>query len=442
MKQFSLTVSESNRPFALNGFNFPDFISPSIHKGETAQTHYLFQSSKRSVISLRVDLKGEGKNCEPDLVKEKCKWSVDKDKFPYGQTESQWWEYCLAPHSYLPLENSLIQVGLNLFNRFLHIDFSSQCAKLIDPEIGNEMLSTTNWFDKTTGELWFASWPVEGTARRILKPRENIRVTIWKSSLQKKSIDQVWQGDFSDSLHQLLLSSDRKFLVLTELGLYSEENVSAESENQKRSVEKHKRRRELISSRILILNLKTGEEWRLPITTAGHVEFDPDHQDVCYVSCHNIGLIGVKVGVFGAGVVKKLRLGKNGPEVAGEFTHPDFHRITTHIVFRHRGKTLIGVSGYPDKVFLIDAASMKLFKIIELEKGEKVDVLNSPHLCQQDSYGIAASEDGEFVLAAGTGFISVASIEEGRFSIKKEIEGYDSRSCFTGHLGSFNALKA
>lgn len=422
MTQFNLTVSESNRPFALNGFNFPDFISPSIQKGETAQTHYFFQSSKRSIISLRVDLKGEEKNCEPDLVKEKCKWSVDKNQFPYGQTESQWWEYCLAPHSYLPLENSKIQVGLNLFNRFLHIDVSSQSAQLIDPEIGNEMLSTTNWFDKTTGELWFASWPVEGTALRILKPRENIRVTIWKLSLLNKKVKRVWQGDFSDSLHQLLLSPDRRFLILTELGLYFEE-------------------KKLIPSRILILNLKTGEKWRLPITTAGHVEFDPEEQNACYVSCHNIGLMGVKVGIFGPGIIKKIRLGENGPKLEGEFSHPDFHRITTHIVFRHRGETLIAVSGYPDKVFLINAATMKLYKILKLDQGEKVDTLAAPHLCSQDSYGIVASKDGEAILVAGTGFINVALIEEGKFSFTRNIDDYSSNSCFTGHIGVLNYLK-
>ncbi|HBI48093.1 MAG TPA: hypothetical protein DDX93_05180 [Smithella sp.] len=441
MGQINLATLESKQPFALNGFNFPDFISPSIHKGEMAQTHYFFQSSKQSLMSLRVDLKGEEKNCGNDLVKAKNKWSVDQDKFPYGQTESQWWEYCLAPHSYLALENSIIQVGLNLFNRFLHIDFSSRFAQLIDPGVGNEMLSTTNWFDKTTGELWFASWSVEGTARRILNPRENISVTIWKFPLQKKSIKQVWQGDFSDSLHQLLLSRDRSFLVLTELGLYSEENASAESENQKISVEKKKRRKELTPSKILILNLKTGKEWRLPITTAGHVEFDPEEQNVCYLSCHNIGLMGVKVGIFGPGIIKKIRLDENGPKLEGEFSHTDFHRITTHIVFRHRGKTLIGVSGYPDKVFLINAATMTLYKIIKLEKGEKIDPSASPHLCGQDSYGIIASKDGEAILVSGTGFINGALIEKGSFSFKKDIEGYGSNSCFTGHLGVFNYLK-
>jgi hypothetical protein len=74
MKQFNLTISEGNRPFALNGFNFPDFISPSIHKGEMAQTHYFFQLSGQSVISLRISLKGEEDNCTLDLIKAKNKW--------------------------------------------------------------------------------------------------------------------------------------------------------------------------------------------------------------------------------------------------------------------------------------------------------------------------------------------------------------------------------
>lgn len=422
MEQLSLTVSGKKLPFEFYNFNIPDFISPCIHKGEMAQTHYLFQPAQQSVCSLRISLKGEEDNCKQDLIQAKNKWSVDPNKFPYGQTENQWWEYCLAPHSYLALEDGMIQVGLNLFNRFLHMDLSSRIARLIDPGVGNEMLSTTNWFDKTNGELWFASWPVEGTVRRILNPLENVRVTIWKYSLRKKSIRQMWQGEFSDSLHNLSLSPNRNHLILTELGLYFEEN-------------------KLIQSKILILNLKTGKEWQLQIPTAGHVDFDPEEKDVCYISCHNIGLMGVKVGISGSGSIKKIRLDENGPKLEGEFFHPDFYRITTHIVFRHRGNTLIGVSGYPDKVFLIDAATMKLYKIIKLAQGEKVDVSDSPHLCSQDSYGIIASKDGEAILISGTGLISAAFIEDGEISFSKEINGYGSNSCFTGHVGVPSYLK-
>jgi len=197
------------------------------------------------------------------------------------------------------------------------------------------------------------------------------------------------------------------------------------------------RERGLVPSKILILNLKTGEEWRLPILAAGHVEFDPEDQEICYLSGHNIGLIGVKVGIFGSGIIKKFRLKKTGPKFVGEFSHPRFHRITTHIVFRHRGKILIGVSGYPSTLFLIDAATMKLYKTIEIGPGENVEIAQIPHICQQDSYGIAASKDGEAILVIGTGFVQAALIDEGRFSFHREIDGYGANSCFTGHLGTF-----
>jgi len=438
MKHTNLTVANSEQPFSLDGFCFPDIINPSLHKGKMAQTHYLFHASNQSAVSLQVEIKGAEENCKPDLEEAKNKHSIDNIKFPYGQTEPQWWEYCLAPHSYLSLGNGKIQVGLNFFNRFLHLDFYSRSAQLVDPGVGNAMLSTTNWFDQKTGELWFASWPTCETIRRIINPRENVRVTIWKFSVQDKHVEQFWQGDLGDSLHQLSISPDRHFLILTELGLRPEEAIPTETPNQSPSDWRRVRERGLVPSEILFLNLKTGEQWRLPMLTAGHVEFDPEDRELCYLSGHNIGLIGVKVGIFGTGTIKKIRLKKTGPELVGEFSHPRFHRITTHIVFRYRGKILIGVSGYPNTIFLIDAASMKLYKTIEMDSEDIVETSHFPHICRQDSYGIAASKDGEALLAACTGFVQAALIDEGRFSFKKGIEGYDANSCFTGHLGMFN----
>ena len=108
-----------------------------------------------------------------------------------------------------------------------------------------------------------------------------------------------------DSLHQLSLSTDRRFLILTELGLRPKEAVPAESPEQAPSAWKQVRERGLVPSEILILNLEAGDEWRLPMPAAGHVEFDPEDQEVCYLSGHNICLIGPKVGIFGPGAIKK-----------------------------------------------------------------------------------------------------------------------------------------
>ncbi|OGW40186.1 MAG: hypothetical protein A2Y97_10845 [Nitrospirae bacterium RBG_13_39_12] len=436
MKFADIFTNKSEQRLSLTNFYFADILIPSLQKGMMAQTHYIFPASDQSAVSLQVDLKDTEEDSRADFEESMDKWSIDHDTFPYGLSESQWWEYCLSPHSYLALENGKCQVGLNLFNRFLHLDLNGQSSQLVDPEVGNELLSTTNWFDPARQELWFASWPAEATVRRILNPHDTVRVKIWKLSFRDKRVEQVWEGNLGDSLHQLSLSPDHSFLILTELGLRPEEALPAGCPNQNQLVWKRVLERGIVPSEVLVLNLKTGEESRLPMLTAGHVEFDPEDPEICYLSGHNIGLFGVKVGIFGTGKIQKFRLKESGLELLGEFTHPCFHRITTHIVFRHPEKTLISVSGYPDTIFLIDAATMKLHRTIKMDTKEIVDTSQSPHICRQDSYGIAASGDGQSLLVAGTGFIRVANIDEGRFTFTGNIKDYSADSCFTGHVGN------
>jgi|GEM_PF-1322020 hypothetical protein len=437
MKFTKLPTTQSEQPLPSSKFLFANILTPCLHKGTLAQTHYVFPASRPATVSFQVKLRGAEKSCKADFEKARNKWSVANDAFPYGLSEAQWWEYCLAPHSYLALEDGKCQVGLNLFNRFLHLDFNEQSALLVDPGVGNQFVSTTNWFDHEKRELWFASWPVEATVRRIVNPRGGVSVTIWKLSFRSGDIEKVWQGDLGDALHQLCLDPSRRFLILTELGLRLEEAIPAQSPDHAPRVWGQVRARGVVPSKILVLDLKTGQEWRLSTLTAGHIEFDPEDPSVCYLSGHNIGLIGVKVGIFGSGIVYKYRLRERGPELLGEFTHERFHRITTHIVFRHREKTLIGVSGYPGTVFLVNAGTMKLHRVIEMDSPEKVDTSLSPHICGQDSYGIDASKDGEALLIAGTGFVRIADINEGRFIFTQTIEGYGPDCCFTGHLGRF-----
>ena len=87
MKHSNLPVTASEQPFSLNGFCFPDIISPSLHKGKMAQTHYFFPASNPSAISMQVELKGAELDCMSDLAEAKNKWSINYNKFPYGQSK-------------------------------------------------------------------------------------------------------------------------------------------------------------------------------------------------------------------------------------------------------------------------------------------------------------------------------------------------------------------
>lgn len=435
MKCICLPVTFREHALSIPAVSFPDTLAPSLDKGSMVQSHYLHRSADAAVLSFHIDLATAPESCKRAFESDKAVALIDPERFPYSMSESSWWQYCLAPHSYLDLGSGTCQVGLNFFNRFLHLDLKEKSAYLLDPEVGDELLSTTNWYDQETGELWFASWPGQDTVRRILDPREQVRVTIWKLSLRAGQLVQIWQGNLGDALHQLIISPDHRFLLLTELGLRTEEPIPGSSLNEAPEVWDRVMKKGLVPSGILVCDLKTHRDWRLPMFTAGHVEFDPEERDICYLSGHNIGLIGVKVGIFGPGCIQKYRLTADGPVLLGEYADPRFHRITTHTVFRHRGRTLIAVSGYPGNLFLVDATTMTLFKLMEKDLGETVNTSHFPHLCQQDSYGIGPSTDGESVIITGTGFIQFAYIDEGKFLSRESIAGYGQNACFTGHLG-------
>ena len=259
MKFTKLPTTQSEQPLSSSKFPFADILTPCLHKGTLAQTHYVFPESPLSAVFFQVELTGADESCKSDLEEARDRWSVAKDAFPYGLSGAQWWEYCLAPHSYLALEDGKCQVGLiNLFNRFLHLDFNERSALLVDPGVGNQFMSTTNWFDHEKKELWFASWPVEATFLRIVNPRGSVSVTIWKLSFCSGDIEKVWQGDLGDALHQLCLDPSRRFLILTELGLRLEEAIPAQSPDHAPHVWEQVRARGVVPSKILVFDLKTG----------------------------------------------------------------------------------------------------------------------------------------------------------------------------------------
>ena len=173
------------------------------------------------------------------------------------------------------------------------------------------------------------------------------------------------------------------------------------------------------------------KERRIELPTAAHVEFDPNDPAICYLSGHNIGLIGPKVGIFGPGMIQKVCLTQSGTKLLESFSHPSFYRITTHVVFNQQDKTLIAVSGYPAQIFLINAATMKLETIIEMNTKDIVDTSQKPHLCQQDSYGITASVDGKYLFVSTSGAIKIVDLTSGNFILNEKVQG---DGCFTGHI--------
>lgn len=433
MRLWELPVTCANRELPTRDDAFEALLAPSMSKASLSQSHCLMRPASRAALLCSLDLAGALVSWKKTFERHRLELALPEDRFPYGLSPDPWWRYCAAPHSYLDLGSGSSQVGLNFLDRFLHLNWRSRSAHLLDPGVGDELLSTTNWFDRQTGTLWFASWPGRDTLRREIDPGAPVQARVWKLSLPGGRLERVWSGELGDSLHQVAVSPDRRFLLVTELGLRTAARAAApEGPDPAQGPN-------LAPSRILVLALETGDEWRLSLPAAGHLEFDPEHPDLCYLSGHNINLSGAGVGILGAGCIQKLRLTRRGPELLGEYTAPGFHRITTHTLFKHRGRTLIAVSGYPRRVFLIDAATMELFAVLEQETGERVDTAQAPHYCRQDSYGVAPTPDGESLVLSGTGFLQRLDLARRRFAPAVAFASGGDGSGFTGHLGRLDA---
>ena len=415
MVQAQLPVSKTQHAFCLGDLPFANIISPYLHKGESAFSTFRIRPNGGVSESFRVDLRDTGPFCAQLFDAAIKTLSLPDGTYPYNLTSAQWQDYAVSPHSYLSLGRGTYQIGLNYFTRFMHLDINHSTVRLLDPGVGDDFLSTTNWFDEASNELWFASWNAVDTIRRNVGPRENVSVRIWKRSVTDKRLTPVWNGMFGDAIHQLAVSPDRTFLVAAELGLRPDRSFPPSS---------------LVPSSVMFLSLETGRHWLWNLPAAAHVEFDPADPAVCYLSGHNIGFVGPKVGIFGPGVICKARMTPDGPQPEKSFTHPDFYRITTHIVFSHREKTLIAASGYPGSIFLIDASSMQLFKIIEITADDPVDCSCGPHVCAKDSYGLCASDDGRYIMAPLTGRLRIVDVDTGHMVREEPIPGNCS---FTGH---------
>lgn len=411
--KIQLPVNVETFPIPFSESDSTLLVVPSQSRQRMAQIHYFLDLTSATGFRFEIDL--------TDHISFDDFQTVGWSHLPLGfASQAQWQGFCIGPHSDLLLAKNRFHVGLRAFNRFVEIDTETRTAHVVDPNVNDNFLSSTNWIDKESGTLWFASWCVQDSSRRYQLRDDPVDVSIWTLDKGDTVPKKIWSGHVGDFLHQLNISPGRRHLVLCEMGMRPAATVvPAGHPGNNPFGWRSFHEAGIEPSKILILDLSTGRKWTLtpPTSTAAHVEFSPEDSKVCYISCHNIGLVNGTNTLFGAGVIYCYELTDTGPAIIGAFTCPDFYRITSHQVFRYRDQLLIGVTGFPDKVFLIDARTMKLHRTIQLFAGIRVNTATQPHFCEQDArspYGLVPSADGELIYVFGSGVLYIVEVETGR----------------------------
>ena len=265
-----------------------------------------------------------------------------------------------VPHAVTPIGGGKFIINLWSYFGYIEIDCIEKTAIYWLSEDNDTVLGSQQSLSASGKELYYMSYSLADSMLRFLNPKTPVMAEIRRRGLDGFDIGTVWKGLMSDYLHDILLSSDGRFCVACELGMFSDTDDK------------------LIPSKVLVADIQSGVSWMLErFLVAAHAEFDPVESHVIYFSEHNFrfrhtNIIKTLVNAtydiefLGPAAVYKYRLTPSGPVELGVFTKPDLFRLTNIHVFMHRGQKILAAVGAPNYIFIADAESMTFIRKIEI----------------------------------------------------------------------------
>lgn len=270
-----------------------------------------------------------------------------------------------VPHTVTDLGNGRFIVSLWSYFGCILVDLCDRSVvyKLLDRTADNGVLGSKLWYEADREVLLYMTYSLNQSMRRAADTSALVTSRIGEYGIRTGERRTLWEGTFADYMHDLVLSRDRRYLVACEMGRHLD------------------REGNLIASKVLVRDLHSGRDWVLrEIANPAHAQFDPEDTQTLYFSNHNFRFEHTRLGellqkrtysikFLGPASVHKFRIGPDGPQPVGVFTHPELYRLTNFHVFWHRGQKLLVAFGAPNFLYVADAESLQLLRRIEVSHG-------------------------------------------------------------------------
>lgn len=316
-----------------------------------------------------------------------------------------------VPHSATYIKDGRFIINLWSYFGYLDIDCKNRSVKYNFTEENNDdcVLGSQQFYDAQTDELYYMSYSLKDSLKRIIAPEQKVLCKILKHENKTGNTKAIWSGEFVDYVHDIVINKTRQYCVVCELGMYTDENNG------------------IIPSKVLILDLKNNKQWIFSrFIVAAHAQFDPDESDTIYFSSHNFNFTHGSIykvlkrayyiiNFRGPASVYKYRLTPEGPEESGVFTKPDFFRLTNFHVFNHRGQKILAAIGSPNYIFIVDANTMRFIKKVEVNHPKTLKHLYKSIPCIIGT--ISPSIDGEKIFVQTTRSFQVLDISSGKSEV-------------------------
>lgn len=275
------------------------------------------------------------------------------------------------------------------------------------------LYSKSNCFSSDYKFLYFVRWPMEDMINIRNGKQELAKCELCRMNLESLEINILHVFDFPEEIHQISISADGRYLVITSFVIYfpqcSDPNINIEMQNYINEG--------LKQSKVATYDLKKQIMWitQLPIPAPGHFELDPIDSSLIYLSAHNLFVLP-RIGVVGAGYasILKLKIFNEKTEVIGQYTDIDCLRTTQHRVFLYKNRRMLVFTTTPYKFTLLDLETMQVWRKIRIAPDPKPRPTKEGYyvFAQQFPLSIEVSENCQYIIAASHDCFYIYSIEE------------------------------
>jgi hypothetical protein len=167
---------------------------------------------------------------------------------------------------------------------------------------------------------------------------------------------------------------------------------------------------------IRVLPLSGGPETAHTVSHSTPAHFEIGRRGDIYLSCHNFLQWDLRRYLIEPAAILRLRMNGAVPEERGVFQHPTAFRFASHIVFESAGREFLCTVGQPNRLFLVDAESMKLVAFKDIGIDHISSATNLPFFLSRTNLesvavrSLSASEDGRFLAIADSQTVFVLDL--------------------------------
>jgi hypothetical protein len=307
-------------------------------------------------------------------------------------------------------------------------------------EFTPEMLSATNSINGIKKSIFFSSTDMD---QRILKYKGSnidLDTVVYRLCVDSMNREKIVDLKTREVIHEVKVCPDEQYILLTEFFLAAQGKLPRNSESVFEEYERWGNYEEssLYSSNLYLIDQNTKKSTSILVNrkTPGHVEFSKSDDNLFYLSSHNLSKAYGRLILHGEGnlTVGALRAGKI--EFMKEFSDKNFYRVTSHKIFNHKESSMIAVTVYPNRLYVLSEPELEilhdvvLFKHDSIEKGRLHFCDSKPHM----PIWLETSDNGRYVILISNEYIYTYDL------ILRKLERFHGFSFEGDFIGTAHAI--